>query len=1100
MSEELQSKYLKKGKITGQKIGDFEYFQIGASTFNQLKQAKIIPSSYNKKYDSKKPDRLIVDRRNKTKPVVMAVIEDKQGGKFTSDKEKQKAIQQCNNYCHELKAKMGIITDGATTIWINPSQKNNDNEYIDKTTNEKRSFSFIKKEDGTEIVKNFIIKEKDDIVDIKKVSDDTKILYKLIREITQNTSSKNSIIKQPDKIDPLPLARRVWQDIWVATGKSPEKCLYNVVELFIFKFLSDLKVLEEPENFEYLLKLTDSRDNKYILGHYAKVCRPKIKELFPPSREDGTTIINGTIFVNEDGEPNLGQSTLFCNSLKKFKDFEKEQGTFEHIDREFKTKLFETFLKQSEGQKALGQYFTPRKVVQAVVNISGIENLKQGARFCDPFCGVGGFVLEPINLYRLSDFQPKNDLVDPPISYFGFDKGFEKDEERTIILAKANMLLYLTEIISKNPNLTKKFAEIFNKVFRLWQSNLGTLEHIFEKEEEKFDLILTNPPYVTSGSATLKNEILESADLKKFYSINAGGIEGLGLEWIIRSLKKGGKAFVVIPDGLLNRLNDKKMRKFILDECYLEGIISLPIKTFFSTPKKTYILAITKKEDCEDKQNFPVFTYIVSNVGETLDVNRFEIPENDLNEAVDLFNQFQGIKKSPNVQKVLESQSKRCKIQNLDKFEPEKHWSVDRWWSKEEKIELGIEEEEQEIKEEEFFDLIYDIGDELKDIFKKHSEILKKKSKKQSEITFKTISLDDKSYFNLSIGKRLLKKDLFKNRDSQKANISAYSANVFVPFGYVEKSNISNFVNPYILWGIDGNFDLTFKDKGEVFASTDHCGTIEVLDKNINPEYLLIALYLKKIEYGFDRGLRSNLVNVRKVEINIPIDKSGNFDTELQKKLVESNQKIKNIQNTIIELKEKIESANVSFDEDFRSKEVVLNKIIDFSKNTNSSKFTKAFIDQRKGNIPVYSASDNPDFVNYGHVQDNLPNVKYFEDCMTWNIDGSVGKVFIRNGKFSLSEKVIPLVLFSEYEIKLDKIFLKYEIEKKAKKQEFGFTNKAGKSRLKNIIIQIPIDMEGNFEIEKQKEIAQKYEKVEELKKELTEKLDILTNYKISLE
>lgn len=1090
MSEELQSKYQKNKKIIGQIFGEFEYFQIGSTTFGQLKRANIIPGNYDKAFDIYKPDRLIVDRRG-VKPSIIAVIEDKRSGKFNSEAEKISAIQQCNNYSQELGAKMGIITDGSITIWINPQEKNKNTEYQDTVIGKKRSYTLIKKENGEQIIKSFQISEKQDLLDPEKMNDETKTLYKYIKEISRKINNKNSVIKEPKRIDPLPLARRVWQDIWVATGKSPEKCLYNVVELFIFKFLSDLKVLEEPQNFEYLLKLIDTRSHKDVLDHYAKICRPKIKELFPSSVDDGTTIINGTIFVNEKGDANLGQAILFCNSLKKFKDFEKEQGTFEHIDKNFKTKLFETFLKQSEGQKALGQYFTPRKIVQAIVRMSGVEKLKQGARFCDPFCGVGGFILEPINLFRINDFEPKNNRISPPIEYLGFDKGFEKDEERTIILAKANMLLYLTEIISKNPSLTKQFAEVFNKVFRLWQSNLGTLEHIFEEEKEKFDLILTNPPYVTSGSGTLKNEIMENADLNNFYSINAGGVEGLGLEWVIRSLKKGGKAFVVVPDGILNRLNDKKIRRFILDECYLDAIISLPVKTFFSTPKKTYILAITKKEVKEDKQNFPVLTYLVSNVGETLDVNRFEIPENDLVEMIDLFNQFAGIKNSPSLKKILESQSKRCKIQSLEKFDPEKHWSVDRWWNKEEKIELGIEEEEQEINGEDFFNLISETVDELKNISKQGNEILKKKFKKQTNIKFKTVSLSDEHFFNLAIGKRLLKKDLFHSRNDQKIKIPAYSANIFTPFGYVAKSNISKFDNPYIIWGIDGNFDLTCKNKGEVFASTDHCGTIEILDKNIDSEFLLIGLYLKKIEYGFDRGLRANLVNVKRVEINIPIDRNDNFDLDLQKELVLQNQEVKNIQNKIRELKEKIENIKISFSEEFEGKNV---RIVDlYDEIPVTFKYTKETANQNKGEFPLFSSQ----FLNEG-LCGRVSKASFFE-CSNKNTYLTFGdhtkSVFVRREPFAVMDNVKVLKLKQEFINIVDEDFVIYSW--KGVMPNLGYSRhwkEANKNKFK-----IPVKKNGEFDLEKQKEIVRRYEKVEELKKELTEKLESLANYKITL-
>jgi type I restriction enzyme M protein len=71
----------------------------------------------------------------------------------------------------------------------------------------------------------------------------------LIEEIDASISVDNSQILSAKLIDPTPLATRLWQTIWVATGKSPMKYLYNVVELFIFKFLSDLRVLDEDISF-----------------------------------------------------------------------------------------------------------------------------------------------------------------------------------------------------------------------------------------------------------------------------------------------------------------------------------------------------------------------------------------------------------------------------------------------------------------------------------------------------------------------------------------------------------------------------------------------------------------------------------------------------------------------------------------------------------------------------------------------------------------------------------------------------------------------------------------------------------------------------------
>ena len=82
-----------------------------------------------------------------------------------------------------------------------------------------------------------------------------------------------------------------------------------------------------------------------------------------PKGEDGTTIFNGTIFVNEKGEANPAQAELFGEVLESFQHYDEKNGSFRYVTKEFKTRLYETFLRQSAGVKKLGQYFTPRNVV-----------------------------------------------------------------------------------------------------------------------------------------------------------------------------------------------------------------------------------------------------------------------------------------------------------------------------------------------------------------------------------------------------------------------------------------------------------------------------------------------------------------------------------------------------------------------------------------------------------------------------------------------------------------------------------------------------------------------------------------------------------------
>jgi type I restriction-modification system DNA methylase subunit len=251
-------------------------------------------------------------------------------------------------------------------------------------------------------------------------------------------------------------------------------------------------------SFSNLLNQYKTNTENEVIEYYASTVRIKIKELFPWNPKDKTTIINGTIFVSKDDKAVSGYATVFKKILERFDSF----GTLENIDYDFKSKLFETFLKESISKKNWGQFFTPLKVVRAIVSMTDIA---PGMTICDPACGVGKFLLELIlhDIHRW--FKIKNKTLIPQVTLCGFDKGFDKDEQKTIILAKANMLIYMSAMIREYSGLTEQFAQLFNDTFLLQTNSiLGTLAN---PEVEKYDLILTNPPYVMSESSNLKDEI-----------------------------------------------------------------------------------------------------------------------------------------------------------------------------------------------------------------------------------------------------------------------------------------------------------------------------------------------------------------------------------------------------------------------------------------------------------------------------------------------------------------------------------------------------------------------------------------------------------------
>jgi len=1048
MSEEL----LQRDLNNPPKFGRWDFYNIGATSIKSLKENNVIHNFNYGCEEKKKVDALLVQKKN-----VIAVIEYKKPSEFKTAEQKNKAIKQELEVAHKLKAKIFIATDTKETIWINVATGNR-----------------IKDESGTELKINFNPKD-------EKQPD-------LFEKIIVSINEKNDQIKPKELVNPTDLAKQIWQDIWSVSGATPENCLYTFVELFIFKYLSDLEVLKGIFNFYTLYDNYEQNKNteEEVLENYANIIRPKIKELFKENPIDHTTIINGTIFVSKDQKAVKGYSAVFKKILKKFNDY----GKLENIDYDFKSKLFESFLKESISKKNWGQFFTPLKVVRAIVEMVK-DDIKEDMRICDPACGVGKFLLEPIITKLDRFYEIKNNKLISKITIHGFDKGFDKDEQKTIILAKANMLIYFSDLIKDNPNITTEFSNLFNASFLLkTNSILGTLS---EPVTNEYDLILTNPPYVTSGSSNLKDEIKKDGELENYYSINAMGVEGLFMEWIVRSLKPNGKAFIIVPDGIFNRQNDKNLRRFILDECFIDCAISLPEKTFFTTPKKTYILGITKKTDKKEIQQTPVFTYLVSEIGESRDIYRFNIEQDDLSEAVISFLQFKGAKQH------YKTDNKRCKIQPISKFKPEYNWSVERWWTKEEKIELGILEEDKTIDIRGFSELINDVSETLKE----YSDLLKDIAEKKKIVyEFRKISLSDGNLFNLFIGKRLVKKDLIRI----KGTIPIFSANVKTPISFHNKSNITDFSNNFVIWGIDGDFEFNYIPKNIPFVTTDHCGTIRILNENILPEYLMLQLEKVKHKYGFDRGLRSSLKNMQDVCIEIPFDKNENIDVGKQKKIIEQYEPIVELRTKIENYKKQIGELKIEIENNYNFTEKPILEILDFQDGfafpssvyvtvKNAIKLIRIQDINQKSiskevRIPLdYAFSNREKYrVNKGDFLLSLSGAAGFNLI---KYQGEEGYLNQRITKITLKKEVKDKFISDYEEVLIAGVY--QELNSFGKSQN----NNLSRKDLAKISFKIPINSKGEFDLVAQQQIAEKYHKIEQIKKSISEELDKIASIEI---
>ena len=398
----------------------------------------------------------------------------------------------------------------------------------------------------------------------------------------------------------------------------------------------------------------------------------------------------------------------------------------------------------------------------------------------------------------------------------------------------------------------------------------------------------------------------------------------------------------------------------------------------------------------------------------------------------------------------------------------------------------------------------------------------------QVKLDLETISLSDKRFFEISIGKRARISDLHNNKhhkvfgnmslnQDEEYAIPLYSANVEKIFGYVEKSNLysglpdkEKFDKNHILWGIDGNFELKVIHKETPFASTDHCGTIKILDDDIIPEYVKLLLEEKKYQLGFDRALRSNLKNVSSmVYLDIPLDSNGNFDYEKQKNIIEQHAAISNFLEKISDMQHEVNNQRINLEIEYSHVEKPLKEL--FTIKQGNAYYTKKRIlaNDWMGNIPVYSSNTKNNGLLINIREDEIGmNDLYYHHCLTWSVDGYAGKLFERNEEnttnrknkkyfFTINNHCGILVPLSD---NLYLPFFKYLLQPLFFDMSKGYgNNKLGTNQIENIQVKIPIDENGDLDYRKQKKIATMYEIIEKTKHEFIEYIDMIKNCKVTL-
>jgi len=227
-------------------------------------------------------------------------------------------------------------------------------------------------------------------------------------------------------------------------------------------------------------------------------------------------------------------------------------------------------LKMGEKGNDGGQFFTPRQVIKAMVQVIGP---KADETVYDPGCGTGGFLAQS---FEHITGKLGNDATADQLETLKQQTFWGREKENLIYpIALANLILHGID----KPNL--------------WHGNTltgrETYGGLFEGAPQNFDVILTNPPF--GGK--------EGKEAQTNFDYKTGATQVLFLQHVIRSLREGGRCGIVIDEGLLFRTNEDafvKTKRKLLDDCDLWCLVSLPggVFTAAGAGVKTNLLFFTK--------------------------------------------------------------------------------------------------------------------------------------------------------------------------------------------------------------------------------------------------------------------------------------------------------------------------------------------------------------------------------------------------------------------------------------------------------------------------------------------------------------------------
>lgn len=397
----------------------------------------------------------------------------------------------------------------------------------------------------------------------------------------------------------------VWTAFWSGGISNPLEVIEQITYLLFVRRLDDLQTLQEnrarrfgepvsnpiiPPNLGHLrwsrFKNLESTLMFKVVG----------EEVFPFLRTLGGT---GTTYAAQmkGARFTIPTAALLTQVVDLLNDVPMQ-------DRDTNGDLYEYMLGKLATSGQNGQFRTPRHIIQLMVEMAAPT---PADTICDPACGTAGFLVSAAEYLR--SHYPSILSNEEQRSHFETSMFHGYDFDATMLrIGSMNMLLHGVE----NPDI------------RYRDSLSEDASHV----RDRFSLILANPPFKGSlNYETASKDLLRRVDTRK--------TEILFLALFLRTLKTGGRAAVIVPDGALFG-QDKAhiaIRKSLVEEHLLQAVVKLPPGVFKPySGVSTAILIFTKTNSGGTDH---VWFYDVRSDGLSLDDNRSAVDSNDLPDVLE---------------------------------------------------------------------------------------------------------------------------------------------------------------------------------------------------------------------------------------------------------------------------------------------------------------------------------------------------------------------------------------------------------------------------------------------------------------------------------